>query len=377
MKIVLFHHGGSENHGAEAIIRTAVQLLKETFENGEIGLSTTVLKEDLKIENIDYFHVNDTKKIKKYSLDWFKIVFRNKILNDADYAYRILNKSLFKTIASYDVFISTGGDNYCYGEQPAFYLFDKMVKKAGKKLILWGASIGSDDLSDAKIKDLSLFDLLLIRESYSSQVLLKAGLKNQLVADGAFLLKKENVTLPNNWQDGNTIGFNFSPLVWKKNKASHKAVKTLIQYILDKTSFTIAFIPHVIQPENNDYEVLKVFYDEFRQTSRVLLLPDNLNAMQYKGYISKCRFFIEARTHATIAAYSSLVPTMVLGYSVKSKGIAYDLFGEEKLVLNLEELASAEKLISKFEELLHDEEIIKKQLEIIIPSMRVKGKLPL
>ena len=35
---------------------------------------------------------------------------------------------------------------------------------------------------------------------------------------------------------------------------------------------------------------------------------------------------VAARTHASIAGYSSIVPTLVIGYSVKSKGIALDLF---------------------------------------------------
>ena len=72
----------------------------------------------------------------------------------------------------------------------------------------------------------------------------------------------------------------------------------------------------------------------FIDTNRVILLPNNLTAIQYKGYIARMRFFIGARTHATIAAYSNCVPTMVLGYSIKSRGIAKDLFGEEKLVLD-------------------------------------------
>ncbi|MFR4670990.1 MAG: hypothetical protein ACLT69_14285 [Intestinibacter bartlettii] len=45
-----------------------------------------------------------------------------------------------------------------------------------------------------------------------------------------------------------------------------------------------------------------------------------------KGYISRCRLY-RARTHATIAAYSTCVPTLVIGYSVKAKGIAKDIFG--------------------------------------------------
>ena len=50
--------------------------------------------------------------------------------------------------------------------------------------------------------------------------------------------------------------------------------------------------------------------------------------------------FIGARTHATIAAYSSCVPTLVVGYSIKARGIAKDLFGtDEGYVLPVQALA--------------------------------------
>ena len=35
--------------------------------------------------------------------------------------------------------------------------------------------------------------------------------------------------------------------------------------------------------------------------------------------------FIGARTHAVISAYSTCVPSIALGYSIKSRGIAIDL----------------------------------------------------
>ena len=53
------------------------------------------------------------------------------------------------------------------------------------------------------------------------------------------------------------------------------------------------------------------------------------NCMEIKGIISKCRFFIGARTHSTIAAYSTCVPTLAVGYSIKARGIARDIFGTE------------------------------------------------
>lgn len=56
---------------------------------------------------------------------------------------------------------------------------------------------------------------------------------------------------------------------------------------------TIALTPHVIEGGNNDYEVLSKYYEEFQHSGRVILLPSDLNAIQYKGYIARMRFFIE------------------------------------------------------------------------------------
>ncbi|WP_321538962.1 polysaccharide pyruvyl transferase family protein [Flavobacterium piscinae] len=238
-------------------------------------------------------------------------------------------------------------------------------------MVLWGASIGEEDLSPAKIADLKQFDLLLVRETLTEAVLNQHGIANvKLCADGAFTMVKEELPLPEGWQENNTIGFNYSPLVWKRNQASKEAAQHLIQHILDTTTLTVALTPHVMIPGNNDYEMLVAFYERFQDHPRVILLPDTLNAIQYKGYIARMRFFIGARTHATIAAYSNYVPTMVLGYSIKSKGIAKDIFGFERLVLGINEIADTEKLIQKFEELKRDETELREILTKEIPRIQ-------
>ena len=121
---------------------------------------------------------------------------------------------------------------------------------------------------------------------------------------------------------------------------------------------------------NNDYEILQEFYNHYKNTNRVILLPDNLNALEYKGYISRMRFFIGARTHATIAAYSSCVPTMVLGYSVKSRGIAKDIFGDEKLVLGIDDISDFNKLKNNFNIMINEETQIRSELETSIPKIK-------
>ncbi|MFY7739037.1 MAG: polysaccharide pyruvyl transferase family protein [Flavobacterium sp.] len=375
MKILLFFHGGSLNRGCEAILRTAVDLIKAKNPNAIVNVASFDAETDKEIPLIDTLYATPQNEISKYSISGFISALKIKFQNDETYYQRYKFKKIIDLIPEHDVFLSIGGDNYCYGEQPWIYEVDRLIKKAGKKLVLWGASIGDEDLSEPKIADLKSMDLVLARESLTYAILKDKGVANvKLVADGAFTMQKEEVDLPEGWQEGNTIGFNFSPLVWQRNEASKKAAYELIQHILDTTSMTIALTPHVMVPGNDDHEVLQQFYKDFKASGRILLLPNNLNAIQYKGLIAKMRFFIGARTHATIAAYSSLIPTLVLGYSVKSKGIAKDIFGTEKLVLSINEISDSKKLIAAFDEMVSEEQQLILTLANNIPTIKENAK---
>ena len=375
MKILMFYHGGSNNRGCEAIVRSGVALIKKQIPEAIIDLASWKPETDVIIPLIDTIYQDKAKSIQKFSLQWLRCVLQYKLFKNENYAYRVIHSDLIKLIPNYDLILSIGGDNYCYGEQSGIYEVDRCVKNAGKKLVLWGASIGEEDVSKLKLEDLKLFDLILARESLTYGILTNHGLTNvKLCADGAFTMDKEELPLPQGWQVGNTLGFNFSPLVWKKNKDSQQAAFNLVRHILETTTMTIAFTPHVIEQGNDDYACLQDFYNEFESTGRVLLLSNNLNAIQYKGYISRMRFFIGARTHATIAAYSTLIPTMVLGYSVKSKGIAKDIFGEEKLVLNLNQISDSSLLIQKFQEMVREEEEVIQTLANNIPRIKDRSR---
>ncbi|HHT7240176.1 MULTISPECIES: polysaccharide pyruvyl transferase family protein [Bacillus cereus group] len=371
MKIMMFAHGGSLNRGCEAIVRSSTNIIKEKICEAKVYLVSDRPETDRVINELDGIYDGSSCNIKKYSYDWLLSSLKVKFFNDESYALGKIQHNIIKNIADMDVCLSIGGDNYCYGEQPGWYEVDNRVKAQGKKLVLWGCSIGEEDMSKRKLEDLKQFDLILARETLTYNMLKSKGLNNvKLCADPAFTMEKEELDLPEGWLEGNTIGINFSPLIWEKNKLSQVAVRDQIHYILNTTDLTIALTPHVIQDGNNDYEVLYKYYEEFKNTGRVILLPDTLNAMQYKGYIARMRFFIGARTHATIAAYSNCVPTMVLGYSVKSKGIAKDLFGEEKLVLGIEEISNSGRLKSKFDEMVQEEEELRRQLKLSIPKIK-------
>lgn len=375
MRILMFFHGGSGNRGCEAIVQTAVEIIRHKYPDAYIALASSQPESDRHIGRLDevIFH-NQNRSIAPYSLLFFKNYIQVKLYKSQVVSYRLIHRDIIDNIDRFDIFLSIGGDNYCYGNIPDYYELNRIIKSHGKKLLLWGASLGKEDLNKEKINDLHSYDHLVIRESVSAAALREAGLDNVVqVADGAFLLPKEELPLPDGWSEGNTIGFNYSPLVEHKIPESRKAVLELLHYILDTTTYTIAFTPHVIQPGNNDYECMQRLINDLgaKVSNRVLLLPDDLTASQYKGYISRMEMFIGARTHATIAAYSQGIPTMVLGYSIKSLGIARDLFGFPKLVLDKSEFSNPSLLKEKFEELQKDRLMLKEQLAAVIPNIKM------
>ena len=67
--------------------------------------------------------------------------------------------------------------------------------------------------------------------------------------------------------------------------------------------------------------------------------------------------------------YSSCVPTLVVGYSVKARGIARDLFGtEEGYVLPVQEMTNPDQLTKAFCCLYQQREQISAHLHQIMPS---------
>ena len=144
--------------------------------------------------------------------------------------------------------------------------------------------------------------------------------------------------------------------------------RRLIRYILSVTDAVIALIPHVVWASNDDRRVLRQLYDDFDQDPRLVLVEDN-TAPELKYIISRCDFFVGARTHATIAAYSSAVPTLVVGYSVKARGIARDLFGsEEGYVVPVQSLKEPEQLTGAFRVLYEQRSGCREHLQKILPE---------
>lgn len=366
MKYFLFNHAGSKNHGCEALVRGTVNIIENSDKNAEFILSSYDSQAD---EVIDDIEIKPAKR-RELSLPERIIATLDLKINKSEiYALEKMYSPIVSDAADCDICLSIGGDTYCYGDNHEIQVLTRELKKTGKKTVLWGASIGETDLTDEKLESLGDFDAIFAREPITYELLKEKNANENiyLFSDPAFCMERENVEPIEGFTRENTLGFNISPLVAKGDPKKREIAEDFISFVLENTTLKILLVPHVVEENNNDYDFMKPIYEKFAETERIAILPPTLNATQYKGYIANTRFFVGARTHATIAAYSSGVPTIVLGYSVKARGIAKDVFGEDKFVLNFNSLTDSKVLEKEFLKLVVNEKEIRKELMGSIP----------
>lgn len=307
-------------------------------------------------------------------------------MHDERIYYQTIYRNAIRKSGNTDLAIAIGGDNYCYkGFAEQFGVLNDMFASLKVPCILWGCSIDPHRIDKYLIEYLNKYQLITVRESITYKALKENGIKNlYLIPDTAFKLKKIERELPKGFSPTNTVGINLSPLIssYESNKGITFAnYEHLIAFILQHTDLNIVLIPHVVWSHNDDRTTLNKLYQQYKSSDRIILLED-CNAMELKGYISRCRFLIAARTHASIAGYSTGVPTLVVGYSVKAVGIASDLFGTAKnYVLPVNALSREEELTEAFIWLMKHEENIRnhysQHLNNYIAGLNLIDELPI
>ena len=377
-ELVMYMHAGSGNHGCEAIVNSLCHMIKE-----DVVLVSYAGDEDKKYSLKDLCRIVQERRFEDHRVMHILYYLYRKLTGDREsfirYRYGEIFKKKFIPLA-----VSIGGDNYCYDSMlNDLRLANGAFNKAGAGTVLLGCSVEPELLQREDIlKDLSEYHTIIARESITFEALQNAfkGREKKPVIlncpDPAFTLGKTELPLPEGFAEGNTIGINVSPMILDNEKQSGITLenyRTLIRYLIAETDMQIALIPNVVWQKNDDRKPIHQLYEEFRNTGRVIEILDG-SCTELKGYIARCRFFIGARTHATIAAYSSGVPTLVVGYSVKARGIAKDLFGtEENYVLPVQSLKQSDDLKKGFQWMMQREDEIRTHLKNIMPEYQTKA----
>lgn len=366
------------NRGCEAIAKGTAKVLG--MPKSQLIAYSRDTKLDHRLELDKLYTLLPTTKETFFQKIIRKIKFFTKIHSSEqrrDYVFAQSYNNFLDLMSSKDIMFSTGGDMLCYSDNQVNYT-NNYISQKNIKTVLWGCSIGAKNLTTAKIETLKKFSAITVRESLTKNMLEELGIKNvYLFPDPAFALDSEKCQLPKIFTKGKIVGINLSNFVGhdvSKESIIGKNLYNMIQHILETTNYNILFIPHVLWKGQDDRIICNEINDIFKISGRTEVLDsNNFGYCQIRYIISKCDLFIGARTHSVISAYSTCIPTLALGYSVKSIGIAKDLCLPNETVVDCLHMDYENVLNIAFDYLYKNKDKIRTILNNNIPKYKNKS----
>lgn len=261
---------------------------------------------------------------------------------------RLINyKNISNTIKVYksaDYILDIGqGDSFAdiYGKDRfnGINLIHREAMELHKPYCLLPQTIGpfkDDAIRTEAVKAITNADIVMARDKqsydYTKQIApQQKNLKEYI--DVAFFLP---YTRQHFDKDFIHVGLNISALLWHGGYTQdnqfglkddyQKTVREIISFFLSIPNVKLHLIPHVVGSERhveNDYAVSFDLQKEFNNQN-LILSPLFLSPVDAKDYISGMDFFMGARMHSTIAAFSSGVPVIPMAYSRKFNGLFID-----------------------------------------------------
>ncbi len=368
-KYVFYSHINSGNRGCEAIVRSSIPLLES--DRRDIAIITEDIEVDRKCGLDDVSTLIPIRSVDgKNKIPYIPAYFLSRfgISPSASTVYKYKD-AIDKTVSRDTVALSTGGDLYCYPDYAWLSYLSDLVNEKGAKNVLWGCTIDPSYVDEKMKTALDKYDLITVREHRTHESLRLKGLKSRIecVPDTAFTLQPKEWDTKQFINGDFNVGINVSNFVYD-NQSFMNAVIEFIRYVLETTRANIVLIPHVFWKLQNDIATSNTIKGLFAEEERVRILDKQLNCEELKYAISKMDYYMGARTHSMIAAYSSCVPSIAFGYSIKSLGIAEDLGISNDFVINTKEELNKSILIEKFNILRESD--MKKQLINIIPQIQ-------
>lgn len=398
-KFYLAGHESLYNRGCEALVRSIVSILRAQFPGCECYVPSTQIDldrsqwPDAEASGVRFI---DAPGMPAQLIWWSRAYKRMPGLAARWLPRPEMPVAYVKLLQQCDAMIMTGGDvlslDYSAGSLLKWVAQAETALRHKVPVVLWASSIGPFS-ANARIeafmaRHLARYASLSTRESDSQAYLLSLGLNGGVqTADPAFVLQPEpfdiNGLLPVRSEEG-ILGFNTSMVVslYRKTPESKAALEDEIvafwRKVLDETGLSILLVPHVDPLDGGELHSDTVYMNRLLTklgdtSGRIRLAPRTLNAAQLKHLISHCRYFIGARTHSTVAALSTGVPTLSIAYSVKAKGINRDLFGDLRYMLETPAVSQA-TLREGLDRLVADEQAIRAVLAERIPEWRDKAR---
>ncbi len=400
-RFLLVGNGPYANRGCEAIVRGTAEILRQSF-GSDLSIALGIYAEPDVIERqqatdstLHTFGLHSHAP--RGSAVWFAEQCRRRFGLPLAGLHAPLRDRLRGALCALEV----GGDNYSldYGFPHLFLGMDRFLQASGLPVVIWGASVGTFEdqpaLAPGMFAHLRTLDGIFVRETLSRDYLQANDVSRNvhLVADPAFVM--DPVPPPETKRvppvPPGAIGLNFSPLVARNvlqlSKMSWELTDEdirpwvrlcadIVKAVRREFQRPVLLIPHVSSggPQNDDFSFLRSVHGlaVAEGATDVTLIEADLTAPEIKWVIAQCSLFAGARTHATIAALSSGVPTLSLGYSLKARGLNHDIYGHLDYCLSVSGLTLA-AFMERCRLLVEKESQVREHLRACMPQIRERA----
>jgi colanic acid/amylovoran biosynthesis protein len=147
----------------------------------------------------------------------------------------------------------------------------------------------------------------------------------------------------------------------------------IINYLTEELKATVIVVPHTSTPRvvGNELILSKRLQPFLKRKEKVRFINAHHTAEEIKGIIGQCDLFVSAKMHASIAALSQCVPTVLIPYSHKFYA-AVGLLKQEKLMCDNTKI---DDLVAKINEVWAHRDEVRRELESKVEIARDKALL--
>lgn len=351
MKIIIANATiNTGNKGCAALCMTSLYLFDRILSEKNISYEFYLTDSGSRYKQQEQIVVIGGRTIKykvlkyPYSAKWpefLKILLKPRDLKESICVFR-----------SADYILDIGqGDSFAdiYGKS-RFLWIDRVHQVArffGKKYALLPQTIGpftNATIEKKAMKSIANAAMVMVRDKMSYDYVVQKVPSQKNVheyIDVAFFLPYKKKKFSKNYIH---VGLNISALLWNGGYTENnqfglkcdyqKTIRSIIDYFLSLPNVMLHLVSHVVGQDRNvenDYAVSFDLYKEYNH-DRMILAPFFLSPVDAKSYIAGLDFFMGARMHATIAAFSSGVPVVPMAYSRKFNGLFIDTLQYKYLV---------------------------------------------
>jgi coenzyme F420 hydrogenase subunit beta len=275
---------------------------------------------------------------------------------------------------------SLGANTFLGRALPTLHLL--LAKAMGKPVIKYTADYGPIEARwnrlFAKLYFGRCSDLILARDENSQEALDGLGIRTPVMVcpDTAFLLEGRATPTADELREIGSrrpvVGLSVSFQMHRRYQGAQGYVAlmaSLADGIISKTGAMVVIIPNELSDgPDDDQSVARAVFARLVDSSSARVLEGAWSAPDLKGVIQTCDVVVASRYHTLVAALSSGIPSLAIGWHHKYRGLLEPL-GQERFVCEMSCLSMGD-LQAKFDDLWRNRQEIAAVIRDRLPAIQ-------